>query len=136
MASTANAGLLILVSDVEAFAVGPVQGYLDGKTITDALGRLWCSNSDAVVALEKANAAWQEEIQSKSEYQAYLADRQVRRRELMAKISSDLGGGTTPESHARVYAAQREALAEFDVREPERDFYTWKDARSALAGSR
>lgn len=133
MASKANAGLLILVSDVEAHAVGPVQGYLDGKTITDALGRLWCSNSDAVVALGKANAAWQEEIQLRAEHRASLEDRAARRKALMQKISNDLGGGGTPESHARVYAAQREALEEFDRTNVELDYYTWRDSRSPMA---
>lgn len=137
MVKKSDAGLLILVSDIERYATGPVAPHLDAKDVTvDCLGRGWVSDAVGKRLLETAEAEWQHELQLKSEHATYLHERVARRRELMAKISADLGGGTTPESNARVFAAQREALQGFDEREPELDFYRWKDARPSMAGAR
>jgi len=126
MGTKKESPLYLLVDDVARFAVGPVEPYLDSVTVlTDALNRRWVADADARVLIERAQAAWQAELQARSDHDAYLKDRQARRAALAQKIREKMGGGATPESHARVYAAQREALQEFDEREPELDYYRW-----------
>lgn len=128
MVKKADAGFRLLVSDVEAHAMGPVQQYLDGKTTTDALGRLWCSNSDAAVALEKANAAWQEEIRLRTEFATWQQGRGAERAALAARVREKLGPQA---SSTRVHEALWEALGEFDRETDRSDFYTWKERQAA-----
>jgi len=133
-----NAPLYIEVADLERFAPGPVGPYLDGKTITDAVGRKWVSNDDAVGVLASAEAEWQAEIQRRSDHAAYLKDRQARRMALAAEIRDKVlaGGGGDPSDHGRASQAVREALTEFDANEPELDFYRWKDSRPTMVAAR
>jgi len=49
-----NAGLYILVSDLERFAPSPVGPYLQGRVVQDCLGRGWLLDSDAREVLERA----------------------------------------------------------------------------------
>jgi len=138
MASRNAPQLFILVADLERFASSPVGPHLDAVTVVvDALNRQWVSDGDARILIERAEAEWQEECRLRSEHQAYLTDRQARRTALAQKVANDLGGGTTPESSARIQQAVWAAVREFDATEgPERGFYEWKEAGSRMASAR
>jgi len=80
----------------------------------------------------------QREFELRMEHDAWLRDRAARRQALVRKTRDDMVGSgmATPESSAAVRAAQQEALAEFDEREPELGFYEWKHRKPSMIGAR
>jgi len=133
-----NAGLYILVDDLRRYASSPIEPYLAGLVVTDALGRGWIANDDAAAVLASAEAEWRAEMQRRSDHDAWLKDRQARRLALVTKVGDKVLAGKAPNAsnYGAVREAQRQALEEFDQREPELDYYRWVESRSTMAAAR
>ena len=135
MAAKGTAALWIRVDDLERYAPSPVAPYLDGLVVVDALGRGWLADSDAKVVLEKARAEWNKEIGRRSEYDAWLKDRQARRTALATKIRDD-ANANSPASSAAIRARLHEALQEFDQSNPDVGYYEWLERQPTIASAR
>jgi hypothetical protein len=127
----------VLLADLERFG-SPVAEYVAGKTIADALGRIWVSDDVARAALAKAESTWQAEIADRNAYARFLDDRAERRRALAEKIHNDVLGGSTatPAGSGVIHGRLQEVLGEFDEREPELGFYEWRDSRPQMKAAR
>jgi hypothetical protein len=133
----AKAALYLSLVDVQRAATSPVDPYLTGKIVTDAIGRQWVLNEDAVEALAAAEAAWQEELRLRAEHREYVERHAQRRRDLMTQVREKtlkkLGPlASSAEQRAVVTQAQHEAfqeLAQSEGAEP-LGFYEWRDGRA------
>ncbi len=132
-----NAGFYIRVDDVRGFAPVPIEQFIEGKVVQDALGRGWLLDSDAREVLERAKAEDQREMELRNQHAIWLQDRTARRGELLEKVRLKVLGGAqhNASNQGLVREAQQAALAAFDQDEPEADFYTWRE-RSSMSGAR
>jgi hypothetical protein len=78
------------------------------------------------------------EFELRMKHDAWLRDRAARRQALMRETREDMVAPdlVTPAFSAAVRAAQQQALAKFDEREPELGFYEWKDRKPSMTGAR